>query len=315
MTATNHTEHYELSQYVEDDRPTYTGDYNSDMSKIDAAIYAASQTGGGGMATVAHTADLTGDGTDDNPLGVADTIARTDDIPSLDGYATTESVTQAIASAIADRLTAGDIKAGNGINIATSGNQVTISYVGGGSAGGLNSVAHDNTLTGDGTSGTPLGVIQGGLFLNPLPAHMLDLDSIDADTLGKIYYVTAKSQGTKPRADVEGVCFKLKASASVVLEIIYSSDDVPNISIRRNHSGTWKMWRKVAMTSDIPNVSTLTSRIATLESQVSALTAAATPSATGLTAEQLDSQYADGYNIVRVGTPTPQNETEESPNE
>ena len=66
MTATNHTEHYGLSQYTENDRPTYTGDYNGDMSKIDAAIY---------------------------------------------------SVTQAIASAIADRLTAGDIKSGNGINI------------------------------------------------------------------------------------------------------------------------------------------------------------------------------------------------------
>lgn len=40
MMATNHTEHYGLSQYAQDDRPTYTGDYNGDMSKIDAAIYA-----------------------------------------------------------------------------------------------------------------------------------------------------------------------------------------------------------------------------------------------------------------------------------
>lgn len=62
MTATNHTEHYELSQYTEDDRPTYTGDYNGDMNKIDAAIYAASQSGG---------ADLAGDGTPTEPLGVA----------------------------------------------------------------------------------------------------------------------------------------------------------------------------------------------------------------------------------------------------
>lgn len=199
MTATNHTEHYELSQFTKDDRPTYTGDYNSDMSKIDAAIYAASQSGGGGMATVEHTADLTGDGTTDSPLGVADTIARTEDIPSLDGYATTESMTQAIAAAIADRLRAGDIKSGNGINIETSGNQVTISYVGDGSAGG--------------------------------------------------------------------------------------------------------------------DVSALISRIAVLESQVAALTAAATPAATGLTAEQLDSLYSGGYNIVRVGTPTRSMETEESPNE
>ena len=38
MTATNHTEHYGLSQYTEDDHPTYTGDYNSDMSKISDKI-------------------------------------------------------------------------------------------------------------------------------------------------------------------------------------------------------------------------------------------------------------------------------------
>lgn len=44
MTATNHTEHYELSQYMEGDRPMYTGDYNGDMSEIDAAIYAAFQS-------------------------------------------------------------------------------------------------------------------------------------------------------------------------------------------------------------------------------------------------------------------------------
>jgi hypothetical protein len=68
MTATNHTEHYELSQYTENDHPTYTGDYNGDMRKIDAAIHAASQSG---MTAVAHTNDLTGDGTGDTPLKLA----------------------------------------------------------------------------------------------------------------------------------------------------------------------------------------------------------------------------------------------------
>lgn len=36
MTASNHTEHYELSQYAQDDHPTYTGDYDGDMSKLTA---------------------------------------------------------------------------------------------------------------------------------------------------------------------------------------------------------------------------------------------------------------------------------------
>lgn len=68
MTATNHTEHYGLSQYTEADHPTYTGDYNGDMSKIDAAVHAAAQSGG--LSEVAHDATLTGDGTQNAPLGV-----------------------------------------------------------------------------------------------------------------------------------------------------------------------------------------------------------------------------------------------------
>lgn len=71
MTASNHTEHYGLSQYTQDDHPTYTGDYNGDMSKIDAAIYAASQTGDtGGLTAVAHDGTLMGDGTTADVLSV-----------------------------------------------------------------------------------------------------------------------------------------------------------------------------------------------------------------------------------------------------
>lgn len=325
MTATNHTEHYELSQYVGDDLPTYTGDYNSDMSKIDAAIYAASQSGGGGMAAVGHTADLTGDGTTESPLGVADTIARTEDIPSLDGYATTKSVTQAIASAIADRLTAGDIKPGNGINIETSGNQVTISYVGGGSAGGLSAVSHDDTLTGDGTASKPLGAAIGSALNQGKTGSYSNLN-FNTYTSPGIYGITSDSVQNCP-SEMTGRIMRVvllvshcgcAASDGVVLQILFvrnlSAGEL-GIYLRGLRDGTWDEWKRMASMSDIPNVSALTSRIATLESQVAALTAAATPSATGLTAEQLDSQYSDGYNIVRVGTPTRSNESEESSHE
>lgn len=319
MTATNHTEHYELSQYTEDDRPTYTGDYNSDMSKIDAAIYAASQTGAG-MATVAHTADLTGDGTADSPLGVADTIARTDNIPSLDGYATTESVTQAIAAAIADRLTAGDIKAGNGINIETSGNQVTISYVGGGGSGGLTAVAHDDTLTGDGTADNELSVI--GSIKNATRCVTFDPNVYEK---AGVYYISAdRHEAVLENIPPEIHDVFIRASL-VVCRCGYSNEDPvqlwlnrsgndgePFVSYRISIAGHWGSWQRIAFASDIPDVSALTSRIATLESQVTALTTAATPSTTGLTATQLDTQYSDDYNIVRVGTPTRNMETEES---
>ena len=71
MTASNHTEHYGLSQYVQDDHPTYTGDYNGDMSKIDAAIHAASLSGGtDGLTAVAHDGTLAGEGTTADALSV-----------------------------------------------------------------------------------------------------------------------------------------------------------------------------------------------------------------------------------------------------
>ena len=39
MASTNSTTHYELSQYIGTDKPTYLVDYNQDMAKIDAGIY------------------------------------------------------------------------------------------------------------------------------------------------------------------------------------------------------------------------------------------------------------------------------------
>ena len=41
MASTNKTTHYELSQYIGTDKPTYLVDYNGDMAKIDAGIYDA----------------------------------------------------------------------------------------------------------------------------------------------------------------------------------------------------------------------------------------------------------------------------------
>lgn len=55
MASTNKTTHYDLSQYVSADKPTYLGDYNTDMSKIDTAINTA-QTTADGAATAATNA-------------------------------------------------------------------------------------------------------------------------------------------------------------------------------------------------------------------------------------------------------------------
>lgn len=44
MSSTNKTTYYDLSQYIGTDKPTYLGDYNSDMSKIDSAIHGVQET-------------------------------------------------------------------------------------------------------------------------------------------------------------------------------------------------------------------------------------------------------------------------------
>lgn len=104
MTATNKTTNYELSQFVGTDRPTWLGDYNSDMSKIDTQLKQnaddiASATAGG-LTSVHHTADLTGNGTSGSPLGVASTIAKKTDIPDVSGLATTSALTSGLAGKV-----------------------------------------------------------------------------------------------------------------------------------------------------------------------------------------------------------------------
>ena len=104
MTATKKTANYKLSQFVGSDRPSWLGDYNSDMSKIDAQLKQnaddiASATAGG-LTSVNHTADLTGNGTSDSPLGVANTIAKKTDIPNVSGFATTSALTSGLAGKV-----------------------------------------------------------------------------------------------------------------------------------------------------------------------------------------------------------------------
>ena len=104
MTASNKTENYELSQFVGSDRPTWLGDYNSDMSKIDAQLKQnaddIASAAAGGLTSVSHTADLTGNGTSGSPLGVASTIAKKTDIPDVSGFATTSALTSGLAGKV-----------------------------------------------------------------------------------------------------------------------------------------------------------------------------------------------------------------------
>lgn len=141
-----------------------------------------------------------------------------------------------------------------------------------GEPGDLTTVARDDTLTGDGTSGNPLGVFQGGLFFNPLPATQLDYDSIEESTIGRIYHASGESKGTKPPANVEGICFKFRVSVFAVLEIVFSNDIDSNIYMRRNYNKNWTAWRTFAKDSTLSGYVTLATYEA-LETRVQALEA------------------------------------------
>ena len=60
MASTNKTTNYNLSQYVGSDKPTYLGDYNGDMQKIDARMK-TNADGFAGAQSLAQTAKDTAD--------------------------------------------------------------------------------------------------------------------------------------------------------------------------------------------------------------------------------------------------------------
>ena len=211
MTASHHTGHYGLSQYVEDDHPTYTGDYNGDMSKIDAAIYASSS----------------------------------------------------------------------------------------------------------------------GSFRNATRARGFDYAKFDPNDYADpgVYYVATNRDDVNVAnipTDLKNIFVRVSL---VVCRCGYGDTDVAQLWLNRSggegepfiayriNNGAWSPWRRLAFVDDIPDVSALTSRIAALESRVSALTAAGTSGATGPAAMHMDTQYQDDYNGVRVGMPTRSTESEESPHE
>lgn len=102
MTATNHTNNYNLSQFTGTDRPSWLVDYNGDMAKIDAQMKrnADNIKSGMGLTSVSHTADLTGDGTSGSLLGVANTIAKKTDIPDVRDFATKSSLSSGLAGKV-----------------------------------------------------------------------------------------------------------------------------------------------------------------------------------------------------------------------
>lgn len=192
-----------------------------------------------------------------------------------------------------------------------------------GGTDGLTAVAHDGTLTGDGTTTDALSVI--GSFRNATRLYKPSasrFDPNDCNDPGVYYFAMQRKDVNVANIPADLQDSFIRASL-VVCRCGYGNIDIAQLWLNRSgatgepfiayriNNGAWTPWRRLAFADDIPDVSALTSRIAKLESQVEALTAVVTPDVTGLSAAQLDTQYSDDYNIVRTGMPTDSIESEE----
>lgn len=192
-----------------------------------------------------------------------------------------------------------------------------------GGTDGLTAVAHDGTLTGDGSTADALSVV--GSFRNATRVYKPAASRFDPNDCNDpgVYYLAMQRNEVNVAnipADLQGSF--LRASL-VVCRCGFGSIDIAQLWLNgsggegepfiayRIHGDAWSSWQRLAFADDIPDVSALTSRVSVLESRVSALTASVTPDATGLSTTQLDTQYPDDYNIVRTGMPTRSIESEE----
>lgn len=73
MSSTNKTSHYNLSQYIGTDKPTYLADYNTDMSNIDTGIYGAKSTADTNTNSIGTLSSLTTD-TKSNLVGAINEV-------------------------------------------------------------------------------------------------------------------------------------------------------------------------------------------------------------------------------------------------
>lgn len=196
-----------------------------------------------------------------------------------------------------------------------------------GGTGGSTTVAHDDTLTGDGTTTSALSVV--GSFKNATRLYKPAASRFDPNDCSDtgVYYVTMQ----KGSANVANIPPDLQndfiRASLVVCRCGYGKGDIAQLWLNRSggegepfiayriYADAWSSWQRLAFVSDIPDVSALTARVTALESRVSALATAGSADSTGFTATQLDSLYSDDYNIVRVGTPIHGTESEEPSHE
>lgn len=88
MASTNKTTHYNLSQYIGTDKPTYLVDYNTDMANIDAGIYAAKAEADTNSGAIGNLSNLETTAKTDLVNAVNEVNGKTDGIGNLSNLTT-----------------------------------------------------------------------------------------------------------------------------------------------------------------------------------------------------------------------------------
>lgn len=119
MASTNKTLNYDLSQYVGTDKPTYLGDYNNDMLKIDTAIKGNADditdinTNLASVTATANQASSLANGASSTATQ-ANTTANEANTRSQTNASKIESLEDFLTFGTSEHFTAGTLRVGNG---------------------------------------------------------------------------------------------------------------------------------------------------------------------------------------------------------
>ena len=184
----------------------------------------------------------------------------------------------------AGTTTTGEPGSDASVEIQKSGTKYTANFtIPRGDKGEQASVVHDATLFGDGTVNNALSVISSFKNATKLSGSSSSIFDPNRCENAGVYYITLNKEDSvianiPPelndnfiRASLV-VCRCGEGSADIVQLWLNRSggDGEPFVSYRINN-GQWQSWHRLAFASDIPNVSELTSRIATLEAKTNEL--------------------------------------------
>lgn len=176
--------------------------------------------------------------------------------------------------------TTGDPGTDAAVEIQKTGTKYTANFtIPRGDKGEQASVEHDNTLTGDGTSGAPLGMVA-GTAVKPVENNWNNIDFNDYYTNGIYTFNCAATNG--PTANWASGVFMVLRSYQTVVQIYFAHpvDARSGMAVRYAKvldqgitptAENWSAWEEIASKNDIPDVSALTSRIAALEAQLNEL--------------------------------------------